>query len=118
MKPLFGGAAFAAAILTTSVIFYSRPSAAEPNANQEPSTKEKSNQAIEDQKKRSELPPPVDLEMLEAGAIPSERPIKIPQSRPTLLEFADPPFMERRGALESFQHYMATAYCLGGRTAS
>ena len=112
MKSLYGGSVVtAAALIALSLFTYANPLIAEANPFQEPSTQEQKREHSKVSPSRSTAPStnlPSTSESTMTGAILTGRVIEAAEASTTTEMIRTLPI----------QNYMATAYCLRGRTAS
>jgi 3D (Asp-Asp-Asp) domain-containing protein len=115
MKLLFGrSAAFAAALLTISVFFYAKTSTAETRGTQQGRTQSQSHGPSPGTPGTDPLPLSRSPETPELAGPASATPLKLMEEPPPMASMGT-----RAGATPlPAQTFMATAYSLGGRTAS
>lgn len=115
MKSLYGGSVVtAAALIALSLFTYANPLIAEANPFQEPSTQEQKREHSKASPSRSSSPStnvPATSESTMTGATLTGKVIEVAEASTTTEMIKTLP-------VAPIQNYMATAYCLRGRTAS
>ena len=114
IKSLYGGGAItAAALIVASFFTYARPSIAETNSGQQPSSKQ--SKTVESQ---DPIPAPESAASLAVNAEPAARPATVTGKVMEMVESSPATSSVSTAPVRPLQTYVATAYSLRGRTAS